>query len=176
MRWSRLSIPIFFWIGAAVPLFAQEAPLKTYAEGANERKFCFYPSTLRMINVKGDPSYNEVINGISKVLVYKLSVGKVDEPLRSVFAQYEDLGFDEYARLYGGGNDVILMGKERLGLDEYVGVAGMEGEYFAFYLKGDMRWDKIPGLLQGLSDNAVLSLLAPINDVVEEEQERRIEQ
>ncbi len=167
----RIRIAILLWIGALGPLFAQEGPLKSYAEDNRERKFCFYPSTLRMINIQGDTLINDVISDIRKLLVYKLTSERLDKELRDVFTTYEEKGFEEYARVYGAGNDIILMGKERFGQDEYVGVAGSDGQYFAFYMRGDIRWDKVPTVIERIRDNPILDTLVPLNDEVVREQE-----
>jgi hypothetical protein len=140
------------------PLFAQEDILKEFAESHNQRKFCFYPSTLRMVNVAGDTSFNELIAPIEKLLFYNLDSTSIAEKLyRPMLNSYLKEGYEEYAQVYGGEYDVFILGKERR-VQEWVGVIKLENEAFAFYLIGQVNWQKIPKLTQTLQENDLLNL------------------
>lgn len=149
---------ILFLAGSNIG-FCQEKPLKDFAEDFSERKFCLYPSTLRMINLQKNEEYNKLVSGIHKVLIYQLGMKDPNDKLIGLLDDYESLGFEEYARVYGGSQNMALMGKGSLGADQYIGFVGQGKDLFAFYLKGDIKWEKIPSLLTQLQSNDLLNLL-----------------
>ena len=58
------------WLPSSIS--AQEDPLKNYADTCRDLKLCFYPSTLRMINLNNNPDLDELVSGVEKLLVYSL--------------------------------------------------------------------------------------------------------
>lgn len=138
------------------PLFAQETPLKDLIEHKRDRKYAFYPSTLRMINLSQNPDYNEMVSGVEKLLIYTLdSATKADKSYRAIVETYTALGFDEYAAAYGGGRALAVLGK---GGSEFVGYFGESDLLMAFYLKGAVDWQKIPTLLNSMKQEEMLNL------------------
>ncbi len=144
-------------MGASKPLFSQEGPLKAFAEDYHDRKFCLYPSTLRMLNLEGNEKLNEVANSIRKVLIYQLAIDSQQSELKTLRDAYTKKGFEEYVRVYGGAQKMLILGK---GNKEYVGYAGQGRDLFAFYLKGEIRWEKIPRLVNTLQSNDLLDILS----------------
>lgn len=140
------------------PLSAQEAPLKDLVEHRRDRKLAFYPSTLRMINLSQNPDYNEMVNGIDKLLIYTLdSATKADKSYRQIAQTYTRLGFEEYAMAYGADMQLAILGKE--GNDnEFVGYFGQNDLVVAFYLRGNVGWQKIPTLLQSMQQDDMINL------------------
>ncbi len=158
---TKTLISIIFLMGLMQPLFSQEQPLKDYAEDRRERKFCLYPSTLRMINIKQNEDYNQMVSGIEKLLIYKLdSTARADKSYKEVISTYQELGFEEYIAMYGGGNTMYLYGNENNKTSEFIGVFKQaESEMaLAFYLRGNIGWAKIPDLIQSFEADDMLNL------------------
>ena len=142
-------------------LKAQETPFKAYADAHKDRKFCFYPSTLRMINIAKNPDYNELVNGIEKLLVYTLdSAANASQSYKSIITSYKKIGFEEYVTMDGGKTKFIMYGKENNNENEnqFVGVMKSEDAMFAFYLRGRIGWQKIPALMQSFQADDMINI------------------
>lgn len=99
---TKTLISILLLAGLFQPLLSQEETLKDYAEDRRERKFCLYASTLRMINISQNEDYDEMVNGIEKLLIYKLdSTARADKSYKEMLATYRENGFEEYMVMYG---------------------------------------------------------------------------
>ena len=130
-------------------LVAQEQPLKDFAEDRRENKFCFYPSTLRMVNLANNPDFDELINGIEKLLIYSLdSTARADKSYKELIATYEELGYEELASAYGGELNFYIYGKDK----EYMGIIRQEDLLTAFYMRGQIAMNKLPQLMQSMSE------------------------
>lgn len=144
-------------MGLSGPLFAQESVLKDYAEERRDRKFCFYPSTLRMINLSGNEEFNVLVKPIKKMLVYTLdSTSTADKSYVKLPENFQKNGFEEYITMYGAGNNMYVYGKESS--EELVGIFGMDEQVFAFYIRGNINWQKIPQLMTTMKDNEILQI------------------
>lgn len=134
---------------------AQESILKDFAEDRKDFKICLYPSTLRMMNVSKDPEFNELVNGIEKLLIYRLDSSTIaTKEYASWTDKYRENDFEEYMSMTGAMNLIILGAEE-----EYVGVTGSKGQVVAFYLRGTIAFQKIPKLIQTFEGGDILSLL-----------------
>jgi hypothetical protein len=151
---------VFLLLGGLFPsLRAQETPFKEYADTHKERKFCFYPSTLRMVNIAQNPDYNDLVNGIEKLLVYSLdSAAKASQSYKEIITSYEKIGFEEYATVYGGKTNFFLYGKENKDENQFVGVMKSEDAVYAFYMRGQIGWQKIPALMQSFQTDDVMNI------------------
>ena len=152
---------LIFWLltGFLPSLKAQEIPFKAYADAHKDRKFCFYPSTMRMINIAKNPDYNELVNGIEKLLVYTLdSAAKAGQSYKGLFTSYRKIGFDEYITVAGGKTNFILYGKENKNENQYIGVMKSEDAMYAFYLRGRIGWQKIPALMQSFKSDDMINI------------------
>ncbi|MEM8939690.1 MAG: hypothetical protein AAGC64_10130 [Bacteroidota bacterium] len=139
--------------------FAQESILKEFSEPRRPTTWlnpiCLYPSTLRMINISGDPNYNELVSDIEKILIYRLDSATVaSDDYDSWIETYEDVGFEEYINLYGK-QTMKILGKE----EEYVGLLKVEEKLLTFYLRGDIAFHKIPKLIQSFRKGDLLNVL-----------------
>jgi len=138
---------------------AQETPFKKYADAHKERKFCFYPSTLRMINIAKNPDYYELVNGVEKLLVYTLdSAAKANQSYKGLITSYKKIGFDEYVTMAGGKTNFILYGKENKNENQFIGVMKSEDAMYAFYLRGMIGWQKIPALMQSFQADDMINI------------------
>ncbi|WP_424961700.1 hypothetical protein [Ekhidna sp.] len=141
------------------PSFAQESIIKDFAEPRRSTRWmnplCFYPSTLRMINISQDPKFNELVNDIEKVLIYTLDSATIASKTYGNFLSgYENEGYEEYISLYGK-QKIKVIGKE----DEYVGVIAAEGHAMCFYLRGSIPFAKIPELIQSFQGDDLLPMI-----------------
>ena len=137
----------------AQPLLAQEDILKSYAEDKNLRKFCFYPSTLRMVNLDNNPDFNELVGGIDKLLIYTLdSSATASKDYVNIIKEYEAAGYEEYASMWGG-TTLFLYGNQ----SALVGVFGNSETAAAFHMNGFVAVEKIPSLMETLEDNQLLN-------------------
>lgn len=145
------------WVNA---LSAQEGPIKAYAEDISSRKFCFYPSTLRMINLSNDEHFDELVSGVDKLLIYRIpqTSDNIDS-YRQMLKEYRESDFEEYARMEGAGNRFLLLGKEGFTREQYVGVAGADGMLLVFYLTGNIAWENIPSMMRQMQGNEMLNFL-----------------
>ncbi len=155
----RILINILLFAGLTLPAFSQEQPLKDYAEDRRERKFCLYPSTLRMLNMTQNEGFNEMVSGIEKLLIYNLdSAARADRSYTEVFKTYQELGYEEYMAMYGGGRTMYLYGNENKKPYEFIGVFGDDDMALAIYLRGMVNWGKIPELIKTIQEGDVLNI------------------
>jgi hypothetical protein len=156
---NKLSIAFVLLMGILPSLTAQETPLKAYADAHKERKLCFYPSTLRMINISKNPDYYELVNGIEKLLIYTLdSAAKASQSYKTIITSYKKIGFEEYVSVLGGETNFIMYGKENRNENQFVGVMKNEDGIFAFYLRGRVGWQKIPALMQSFQKDEMINI------------------
>lgn len=159
MKKIAILISIIFIVGLFHPLLSQEQLLKDYAEDRRERKFCLYPSTLRMINISQKEEYNEMVNGVEKLLIYKLdSTARADKSYKEMLSAYQDTGYEEYISMFGGSTQMFLYGKSQE-QTEFIGVFREEDIALAFYLRGKIGWNKIPDLIQTMQSGDMLNFL-----------------
>jgi len=153
MKTITILISLVILLGLSWEIKAQEQPLKDFAEDRKERKFCFYPSTLRMINLANNPDFNDLVSGIEKLLIYNLdSAARAEKSYKQIIATYEALDFEEYASAYGGGLNFYVYGKENKKETEYIGVVKQDDLLTAFYMRGQIAMNKIPRLIQSMSE------------------------
>jgi hypothetical protein len=156
---SKLILIFCLLAGVLPSLKAQETPLKEYGDAHKDRKYCFYPSTLRMINIAKNPDYNGLVNGIEKLLIYTLdSAAKAGQSYKGLITSYKKTGFEEYVSVWGGKTNFILYGKESKDENQFVGVMKSEDAMYAFYLRGRIGWQKIPALMQSFQADDMINI------------------
>jgi hypothetical protein len=153
MKSTTILISLVILLGLSWEIKAQEQPLKDFAEDRKDRKFCFYPSTLRMVNLTNNPDFDDLVNGIEKLLIYNLdSTARADKSYKEIITTYQELDFEEYASAYGGGLNFYVYGKENKKETEYIGVVKQDDLLTAFYMRGQIAMNKIPRLIQSMSE------------------------
>ena len=153
-------IATIFFLTVFLSLNGQESRFKDFAENHKDRAFCFYPSTLRMLNIGGNPDFNNMVSGIEKLLVYKLdSISGADKLYNPMLDEYRKDGFEEYIAVKGGGNDMFLLGDERGKMNEFVGVVINEEISITFFLRGNIGWDEIPKIMNSIQDGEFIDIL-----------------
>jgi hypothetical protein len=156
---SKLILVFWLLTGVLPTLKAQETSFKAYADAHKDRKFCFYPSTLRMLNIAKNPDYNELVNGIEKLLIYTLdSAAKASQSYKGLITSYKKTGFEEYMTMAGGKTNFILYGKANKDENQFVGMMKSEDAMYAFYLRGRIGWQKIPALMQSFKANDMINI------------------
>jgi hypothetical protein len=150
---------LFIFGGRIAPLFAQEDLFKEFAEPYKSRKFCLYPSTLRMINLANNQDYNKLVSDVEKVLIYRLdSTAQAEKRYSKLIKDFESEGFEEYIRLFGQNNMLMLLGEEKSSSSSFMGVFSSKEGVFCFYLTGKINWEKIPTLINTFQENEFLNL------------------
>ncbi|WP_420575661.1 hypothetical protein [Ekhidna sp.] len=156
---KKLSLLFILLLSLCAQTHAQESIIKDFAEPRRPTRWmnplCLYPSTLRMVNVSQDPTFNELVNDIEKVLIYTLDSATIATKTYGDFLdEYESEGYEEYITLYGK-QHLKIIGKD----DEYVGVMAAEGNALCFYLRGSIPFAKIPELIQSFRSNDLLPMI-----------------
>jgi len=153
MKSTTILISLIILLGLSWETKAQEQPLKDFAEDRKDRKFCFYPSTLRMVNLANNPDFDDLVSGIEKLLIYNLdSTARADKSYKEIITTYQELDFEEYASAYGGGLNFYVYGKENKKETEYIGVVKQDDLLTAFYMRGQVAMNKIPRLIQSMGE------------------------
>jgi len=143
------------------PLFAQEAIIKDLLETKRDLKFALYPSTLRMINLKQNQQYNEMVSGVEKLLIFTLdSATQADKSYMQLTEKYLSEGFEEYAMAFGGGMNMAILGKDGRGSNQLVGFLDSKDMTVAFYLRGTIAWQKIPTLINTIRGDDFIDILS----------------
>ncbi len=138
---------------------AQESHFKEFADAHKKRAFCFYPSTLRMLNISHNADFDKLVSGIEKLLIYKLdSVSRAGRAYEVMLEEYKNEGYDEYINMYGGGKDIQLLGNSERSKMEYVGIVMDKDNHLAFYMKGDIGWEQIPQLVSAFQNEDFVDL------------------
>lgn len=155
----RLAILWIILWGGSTPLFAQENIFKAYANDHHTRSYCLYPSTLRMINIQRNEAFDEMASSLDKFLIYELdSISATTKSFKNMLNAFEAEGFEEYFTILGAGNYTIVLGEEKR-VNEMVGVFGIQDQMFVFFLRGNIAWQKIPTLINTLSENDLFNVL-----------------
>ncbi len=144
-----------FFLFLSLTAFSQESIIKDFAEDRNRLKLCFYPSTLRMINVSNNQEYDELIGDVEKLLIYRLDSATIaSKEFSYITKEYMKRGYEEYISMSGPMNLTIL-GKT----EEFVGVAGADDNVIAFFLKGAVALHKIPRLIQTFESGDIFGMI-----------------
>jgi hypothetical protein len=137
----------------ASPIGAQEDPLKDYADTCRDLKLCFYPSTLRMINLSNNPDLDELVSGVEKLLIYNLdSAARAGKSYKGLIETYSELGYEEYISAYGAGPNFFIYGKEGKKNNQYIGIIEQPESVSVFYLKGFVALNKFPDLINSMNE------------------------
>lgn len=144
---------------ATLTSYSQESIIKEFSEPKRSYRWlnpiCLYPSTLRMINISGDPEFYELVNDIEKILIYNLDSATIAAgEYTSWIKDYEKVGFEEYISLYGK-QTMKVYGKE----DEFIGLMQAEDRLLTFYLRGEIPFHKIPELINSFREEDLLGLV-----------------
>jgi hypothetical protein len=162
LKKSKLLIFILL-TGLFQPLFAQEDIIKSYADSSSRKDYCFYPSTLRMLNLAKNKDYYDMVENIKKILIYTLDSASIAEKsYLQMIAKYQKNAFEEYAIMQGGDTNFYIYGKEDQ-QSEFVGVFRNKEEIFAFYIIGKIGFQKIPTLVQSISQGEMFNVYSIIS-------------
>ena len=157
---NKIFITIIFILTVFLSVKGQEDLFKDFAENHKQRAFCFYPSTLRMLNIGNNPEFNNMVGGIEKLLIYKLdSISRADKLYHSMIDNFKSKGFEEFVTVCGGESEIFLLGSPGKKDKEYVGVVVKEDISLAFFMKGDISWEEIPKMLNNIKEGDFINIL-----------------
>jgi hypothetical protein len=147
-------------IAVFLPASGQEDRFKEFAENHKVRTFCFYPSTLRMLNIGGNPDFDKMVSGIEKLLVYKLdSISRADRLYNPILDTYRESGYEEYITIFGGDKEVYVLGSGKYENNEFIGIVMYEQNSIAFLLKGNIGWEELPKIFNNIKDGDFINIL-----------------
>ncbi|MCD4772542.1 MAG: DUF4252 domain-containing protein [Bacteroidales bacterium] len=157
---NKIFITLIFILTIFLSVKGQENLFKDFAENHKQRAFCLYPSTLRMLNISDNTEINNVVDDIKKLLIYKLdSISIADKLYRDMINNFKSNGFEEYISIYGGNNEMYLLSSPEKKHKEYVGIIIQEDITLAFFMKGDINWEEIPKILNGIKEGNFINIL-----------------
>ncbi len=138
----------------------QENLFKDFADSHKERAFCFYPSTLRMLNIGGNPEFNEMVSNIEKLLVYKLdSISTADKLYLDMINDFKEINYEEFVSIHGGDTYVSILGNSDRTNMSYVGIILQEDLSLALFLKGNIGWEEIPKMINSFQEEDFINIL-----------------
>ena len=156
MKLTKHFILVITLAGLVSPAFSQEGPVKDFAESSRDRKYCLYPSTLRMINIAQDPEYNQLVSGVEKLLIYQYNSNPTkNEGYSAMLNEYQSLKYEELITMYGGQQDLTIYGND----NAFVGIISLGDIHMVFYLKGVIAMHKIPNIIGSLKDNVLTDFI-----------------
>ncbi|MCB0688933.1 MAG: hypothetical protein KDC53_20485, partial [Saprospiraceae bacterium] len=117
------------------------------------RSYFFYPSIMRMVNLQDNPSFNEMIKKVEKVILYRLkrevTLGELTV-VRNRLEQEE--AFEDYARVSLQGKKMFFLGKENP--DHSVFIIPSEREYYVADVMGQINFIALNKMIQLFSAEA----------------------
>ena len=150
----KRSIIILCLIACSSLLKAQSdiiAQFKT--DNKTEISLYFYPSTLRMMNLQHNEEFNELIKGIKKMSFLKLNKNRFDfkQFYESIANLQSKENLEEYVVIDGQHQKLYLLGNDSPA--NTIAMAFFQGEYYAIDIAGSISIEKLPKLLEQLSQN-----------------------
>ena len=111
----------------------------------------FYPSTLRMINMQNDTSFNRLIKDIEKLSFYQVDTDAfgIDELSTLSNRLVEEETYEEYMTMDGKELLMQVMGKESG--DEWVAMGSMEEQIYLIAVQGKVNWLQLPKVIETIS-------------------------
>ena len=111
----------------------------------------FYPSTLRMINMQNDTSFNRLIKDIEKLSFYQVDTDAfgIDELSTLSNQLVEEETYEEYMTMDGKELLMQVMGKESG--DEWVAMGSMEEQIYLIAVQGKVNWLQLPKVIETIS-------------------------
>jgi len=139
---------------------AQENSFKEFAEQHNDRAFCFYPSTIRMLNIGDNPEFNNMVSGIEKLLVYNLdSISIADRLYDVMLDDFSSMNYNELVSIAGGGYETLVLGSPQDIESQFVGVVVLDNISVVFYMRGDINWEEIPKMISSFNNDDFINVL-----------------
>ncbi len=150
----RIGISLLCFLFAMGNMLAQSKTIqKLIDEERTGHRFYFYPSTLRMLNLKQDPEFNEMIKDLKKLIFFPIRKDRFDDnKFRDAIKELYIEDFEEYMTVDGTGDTQLhVVGKEKP--FETVVLAKVDGEYYAADLVGSVDLLKLSRVYQKIAEN-----------------------
>ena len=115
-----------------------------------ERTFFFYPSILRIINLKDNPDYYDFIRNVNKLVVFRMDEEFTKDNIENLrFRLSREEHFEEYARVNLKGQQIYLLGKEDL--DQWILIIHAEGKYYIADIVGQVDFWSLNKLMRSMA-------------------------
>jgi hypothetical protein len=113
-----------------------------------------------MINIGDNPEFDEFVNNINKLLVYKLdSVSVADKLYTGMLDDFKKSGYEEVISIVGGGNLTSVMISPKNIENQLVGIIITNNISIAVYMNGTVDYAKIPNLISTINDGSFINIL-----------------
>lgn len=166
---KNLSLSVLFLL-LPTCVFAQCQTMNSWAEKKGIRKLCFYPTTLRMINISKDESFYELVKDVDKLRIYiadsKPGFKKQDlgELKKGILAE----NFKDMIQVQQGQKSYFVYIKEKH--DKPVGFAGIafsEESLVLIDLEGYISPENIQKIIEGKMNFGALNQLYDLSKPTE---------
>ncbi len=144
-----LVVGLFLFLGGTA-LSQSKTLLKLKEDEKIVHPFYFYPSTLRMINLGGDKTYNDLVKDVRKLIFFKLksdSFGAEDFDLTLEKLMTEEL-YEEYIVVEGGDQEIHMVGKT----NSTVMLGYYDDAYYMAELQGNIDVMRVPELYNKIAN------------------------
>jgi len=134
-----------------------------------EKALYIYPSTLRMVNLKQNPDYNEFIEGLEKARYFSLkNNGENEKLIEELKADLLDEGYEEAITFRDKNNNAVVYVQDKK-TPHVAAVIEMPEHYNVIDMVGMVNIAKIPALLESFNDKEFLNVI----DITEKDKERK---
>lgn len=139
-------------------------PVTKFRESVQIKKtFYFEPSTLRMINLKQNPDFNEAVKNVEEGRFFMVERNAHTDS--AVYRLKEDVataGFDELMTLRNRNTDIVIyaLDKEK---PVILGIALTDTVYNIVEVRGMINLAKIPGILNQVNNDEFLNVMSLTN-------------
>ncbi len=128
-----------------------------------ESTYCFYPSTLRMVNVQRDPAFDKLVKPIRKMVFMNMSPDSIERKDLRIAANrmINEEQYETYAEVDGPDNALFVLGKED---KTYTCIlAYNEAEYYMLEIEGMIDIMQLSKLYEKVSTQDSTSQLGMLN-------------
>jgi hypothetical protein len=128
-----------------------------------ERAFYFYPSTLRMINLSGNPDFDELMSEVEKLVVYDFdSAQSRSLDLNGFRSSLLTQSFEEWMSVRQEGMDIQVYGLDRRRKNpEMIAIVRSDGEVMMVDLIGLINPVRLPELIRNFDSGQFLNVFEP---------------
>ncbi len=115
----------------------QERILKDLEKEYKSKSLFFYPSTLRMINLKGDKKVNQFFKYIRKMKVSRFDTIPPESTYNNILDQLDKEAFEQIIYLEAEGKRTSMFVKEKKGKPiDYFGIVYGKNQFMALHIHG----------------------------------------
>jgi hypothetical protein len=162
---KNIILPILFLV-LPTWIFAQSKTIDKWAEKKGVRKLCFYPTTLRMINISKDETFYELIENVDKLRIYIIDdkAGFKKQDLSELKKGILNENFKDMIQVQQGKRSFFVYIREKH--NKPVGFAGIsfsEESVVLIDLEGYISPENIQKIIEGKMNMGALNQLYDIS-------------